>query len=91
MAVSEMLNLTSDEILDLNGGQIPDSVREKLRPLAEAVINGTFSGVEDRLLSEPKKSCSLVLEDKAFVRLFSQTYNSDGSISTELTIISYSQ
>lgn len=84
-----MLNLTSEEILDLNGGQIPNSVREKLRPLAESVINGTFSGVEDRLLSEPKKYCSLVLEGKATVTHFSLTYESDGTVSADLTILPY--
>ena len=84
-----MLNLTSEEILDLNGGVVSDTVREKLRPLAESVINGTFSGVEDRLLSEPKKYCSLVLEGKATVTYFSQTYNFDGTISTDLTILPY--
>ena len=84
-----MLNLTSDEILDLDGGQIPDSIREKLRPLAESVISGTFSGVEDQLLSEPKKYCSLVLEGKATVTHFSQTYESDGTISADLTILPY--
>jgi len=72
----------------MNGGLLPDSVRERLKPLAEAVINGTFSGVEDRLLSEPKKYCSMVLEGKAFVEYYSQTYMSDGCISTDLTIIS---
>jgi hypothetical protein len=80
--------LTPGEILDMNGGLLPDSVREKLKPLAEAVINGTFSGVEDRLLSEPKKYCSMVLEGKAFVACYSQTYMPDGRISTDLTIVS---
>ena len=41
-----MLNLTSEEILDLHGGVVSDSVREKLRPLVESVINGTFSEME---------------------------------------------
>lgn len=84
-----MLNLTSEEILDLHGGVVSDSVREKLRPLAESVINGTFSGVEDQLLPEPKKYCSLVLEGKASVTNFSQTYESDGTISVDLTILPY--
>ena len=85
-----MLNLTSEEILDLHGGVVSDSVREKLRPLAESVINGTFSGVEDRLLSEPRKYCSLVLEGEAIVTSFSKTYKFDGIITTDLTILSYS-
>lgn len=84
-----MLNLTSEEILDLHEGVVSDSVREKLRPLAESVINGTFSGVEDRLLSESKKYCSLVLEGKATVTSFSQTYKFDGIITTDLTILPY--
>ena len=43
-----MLNLTSEEILDLHGGVVSDSVREKLRPLAESVINGTFSEMKPK-------------------------------------------
>lgn len=85
-----MLNLTSEEILDLHGGVVSDSVREKLRPLAESVINGTFSGVEDQLLPEPKKYCSLVLEGEAIVTSFSQIYKIDGTVSTYLSISSYS-
>ena len=81
-----MLNLSSEEILDLHGGVVPDSVREKLRPLAESMINGTFSSTEDRLMSESKRYCNLVLENKAIVSSFSQTITGGGIIATDLTI-----
>jgi hypothetical protein len=81
-----ILNLTSNEILDLYGGVVSDSVREKLRPLAESTINGTFSSTGDRLMSESKKYCNLVLENKAIVSSFSQTITVDGIIATDLTI-----
>jgi len=86
--MSMMLNLSSEEILDLHGGVVSDSVREKLRPLAESVINGTFSSTEDRLMSESKRYCNLVLEGKATVSSFSQTLLMEGLISTDLTILS---
>jgi hypothetical protein len=80
-----MLSLTSKEILDLHGGRIPDTVREKLRPLAESVVSGTFLGVKD---PGPEKYCRLVLENKATVSAFSQTLTIDGIIATDLTILS---
>ncbi len=83
-----ILNLTSNEILDLYGGVVSDSVREKLRPLAESTINGTFSDCKDSLSMGAKKYCSLVLEGKATVSSYSQTYTMDGIISTDLTILS---
>lgn len=86
-----MLNLTSEEILDLQGGAVSDSVREKLLPLAESVIDGTFSDRKDLLRLGPEKYCSLVLEGKATVSAFSQTYLVEGLVSTEITIISLPQ
>lgn len=86
-----MLNLTSEEILDLHGGVIPDSVLGKLRPLAESVIRGTFSETDDLLRLGPETYCSLVLEGRATVSSFSQTYLVEGLVSTNLTIISLPQ
>ena len=72
----------------MNGGLLPDSVRERLKPLAEAVISGTFSSTEDTHISVAKKYCSMVLEGKAAVSCYSQTNMLDGRISIDLTIIS---
>jgi hypothetical protein len=85
------LNLTSSEILDLHGGVVSDSVREKIRPLAESVIDGTFSDRKDSLLLGSEKYCQLVLEGKATVSAFSQTYLVKGLVSTDITIISLPQ
>jgi hypothetical protein len=58
-----ILNLTDQEVLEMCGGSVPESVRDKLERLASRVIRETFEDSREKGMSEKFFSLASMLSD----------------------------
>ena len=83
-----VIDLTDEEILDLHGGTVPDSVRDRLGDRASDILESTFdrSAADGSLRSVLLRCADMVKYGKGFVTSCNQSFDGSGMVSYDFSV-----
>lgn len=83
-----LVDLTDDEVLDLYGGTVPESVRDRLAETASDVLESVFnrSPADNTLRSVLFRCVEMVKSGKGIVTSCNQSFDGSGLVSYDFSI-----
>ena len=83
-----VIDLTDDEVLDLHGGTVPESVRNRLGDRASDILQSVFdrSPADNTLRSVLFRCVEMVRLGKGFVTSCNQSFDGSGMVSYDFSV-----